>query len=225
MGLLSFARNNPGTSLGLALSIPVGGVTAMKAFRDDRRNPDMNDRASHAAATGVRGMGMAVGVGALAGGLWMSRNALGTAAGKVSGYYGEGFAQADRYRRAGVPAFRAYSGNPRVMMGGGILAGGAVGAAFGHPIMGAAIGAGVGLSTHVGLGISKLPGMAKAGGILALSTLVFAGVKTAAGTEVQSEAYAAPDNMGGYEVSSVKDRMNSMGATGDMVFGLNYGRH
>jgi hypothetical protein len=224
---LDFIRSHPLLTLGLA-TVPVGVYAGVQGFRSDNRNPDLTDRSARAAVTGVRGVGFGLGVGLLGMAAWKGRSAVASSAGAAGNYIAGGFAQVSAATKAGNSVFRSVTGNPRVMGTGGLLAGAAVGAAYGHPFIGAAAGFGAGLATHVGIGVSRLPGAVKAGGVLALSTLVFAGVRAAGSPEVQSESIGVDDGLGGYDVSpssSVKDRMNMLGATGDMVFGLNYGRH
>lgn len=225
--LASFPQRRPLLALGLA-AVPLGVYAGVQGFRNDSTNPDINDRASHAAVIGARGMVATVGIGLLGMAAWKGRAGLGTAANAVGDCISGGFSQVSAAQRAGNPLFRSITGNPRAMGTGGLLAGATIGAAYGHPVIGAAAGLGAGLAAHVGIGVAKLPGAVKVGGIAALSTLVFAGVRASASRQVQSESFGVDDGLGGYEVSpgsSVKDRMNTLGATGDMVFGLNYGRH
>lgn len=69
-----------------------------------------------------------------------------------------------------------------------------------------------------------------AGGSMAAIAMAAIGVGAiayGARSNPKTNAYASPDGSGGtdYNTQSVKERMGLMGATGDMVFGLNNARH
>jgi hypothetical protein len=126
-------------------------------------------------------------------------------------------------------ALLAYGRNTKLMVGGGAGAGFLIGAAYGHPLVGAAVGAGVGLAGKAGIGASqmwkaagKIPGLRTAG-VVAASALLFTGIQAVAPRSYENETVANPDGMGGYATTS--DRLQTIGATGDLVLGLSRGRH
>lgn len=130
------------------------------------------------------------------------------------------------------------------------LAGAATGVATGHGLKGAALGAaaGIGLRGVGGAGewwtrLGKIPG-ARTATVLSASTAgVIAAGMGKSDPEFTAEAY--PDPTGGSEYyaaqsaensglnsslfsaydSGIRDRMNRMSASGNMVFGLHGGRH
>jgi hypothetical protein len=141
----------------------------------------------------------------------------------------------------------------RLVMGGaGAVFGTAIGAKFGSPGIGALVGAGVGVAgsqmyrsvkawealaghqadLHEGMGI-RIAGAARkstrnAIALGAITLVAGAAGLSMSGTPPETTVGAVPDGMGGYDygdVTSVRDRLDMMGASGDIVFGLNRKKH
>jgi hypothetical protein len=119
------------------------------------------------------------------------------------------------------------------MAGFGAVAGGLIGSKLSDdPIKGAAAGAAIGgVTTLAARGVTKAwsgaPWYAKAA--LAAAAVIGVGTATHAFTHEDSytaEDHAVSDGLGDYEAEpGVRRRMNSMNATGDVVFGLHSRRH
>jgi hypothetical protein len=123
--------------------------------------------------------------------------------------------------------------HPLTVAGFGAVAGGLIGSKLSDdPIRGAAAGAAIGgVTTLAARGATKLWGgsawYAKAA--LVAAAAIGAGTATRAFTHEDSyaaEDHSVSDGSGGYETEpGVRRRMNSMNATGDVVFGLHSRRH
>lgn len=163
----------------------------------------------------------------------------GKAAGAAASSYGRGmWRNFDSLATAGVPMWKAglhSFGRLPVLMG----AGAAIGAMVDSDDRkrGAMIGAGAGVAARLAITgpavwkkFSKNP-MRKMGAIAGLSALAFAGGSyLASKTQAQAEAVRAID--GGYEEQApgtykagLKERLESIGAHGHMVFGAHNKRH
>ena len=172
---------------------------------------------------------VAAGVGAFA---WKSRDILAPAAWGTARGIGESAARS-MSRAFQTKGLTGMLSHPLTMAGFGAVAGGLIGSKLSDdPIRGAAAGAAIGgVTTLAARGATKFwggsPWYAKAA--LVAAAAIGVGTATRAFTHEDSytaEDHAVSDGTGDYETEpGVRQRMNSMNATGDVVFGLHSRRH
>lgn len=121
---------------------------------------------------------------------------------------------------------------PGISGGLGALVGGVIGRKVTDDSnTGTAVGAAVGAGAGVAIGRvakassvwSKWGPVARGGSIIAASVAIGGALKVLAGSEPEEVATAQPEDSG-YGGSGIRDRMNRIGAQGDLVFGLHRGR-
>lgn len=126
----------------------------------------------------------------------------------------------------------AFARSPFFMTAAGAGVGAIIGAHYDRPGAGAAIGAGVGLGTVAALKstrVLKTPA-GRIGTILTLSAALLYGGEAMKASSAETVTFGRPDGMGGYTYSStpegnVRQRINAMNASGDVVLGLHNLRH
>jgi hypothetical protein len=247
MSAFEFARSHP-FATGFAVAAPAAfGFGAYRTFRRDQQDePDLSI-AERSASAAVGGANAALGAGAVVGGgmlAWHARRSIaGAGTGVAKWMYKDAFTTSDAIRKGLMArgenklyaAVHGYGSSGVLMAGTGALLGGAIGARYGHPALGMAIGAGAGMAVKAGLGASRfwkrmeqIPGgrtMATVG----LSLALYHVTNMARGPQPDSTVYGVrEDSTGGYDYSAdapapragVKDRMRRIGATGDITLGL-----
>jgi hypothetical protein len=158
----------------------------------------------------------------------------GRRAGQIYSEAGKAWTTARAAEQGFGKAFAGSYGKSRLlMMGGGATAGFVVGTAKGDPFGGALIGAGIGLAGAAGTrGYNKYSGMGRfgkwttrQGAVLGSTAAIFTGTRLAS-NHAPAEESTGDDS---YQIfsgpSGVNDRMSSMNAQGDLVFGLHNRRH
>jgi hypothetical protein len=211
-----------------------GGILAAGAFtgyRSFENNPDEEQRYSRAASEGASGALAATGVigaGYLAT-VGIKRKANGIGSKQIT--LPKAFNSAEPITKASLKAFAT---KPLVMGGGLAAVGGLIGSQVDpdHPGQGAAIGAAGGGVTGVALSYGmkgkslwkKIGPIGRGGAILGLALGVGAIARTYREPQYERSDKEVTDGYGDYfsvSDSGVKERLNTMNASGDVVLGLN----
>jgi hypothetical protein len=225
---VKFMTRRPMLSAGIGGATLVGGLAGVRSYNNpENKDMELSDHLGKAVGTGG---GFAA---YTAGGLVAASVAAKAASSKA------GLAMGGKATMSGMSGIARAVSRPSgyVPLGGGIL-GAAIGAHYSDdPEKGALVGAGVGIAggiaarsaVRAGRTWKKLGKVGQAGAILAVTAGIIGVSKAVMGNPPAEVVSTVSDNdgSGGYSVpdSSLRQRMASMNATGDLAFGLNRLRH
>lgn len=223
-----FAMGRPALAAGIGLTALAGGAAGVSAYRNpDNKAMSMEDHVGISAASAERAA--IVSAGGLMAAAAVAKIGT-TKAGMSMGASAFSSGMSSTMRALSRPS--AY-----VPLGGGLI-GAALGAHFSDdPGKGAALGAGIGIAAGVAARGAVRAGKAwnaigKPGQIAALvlgTAGIVGGAKAIMGNRPAETAdpVSDEDGSGGYTVpnSGLRQRLATLNATGDLVFGMHRGRH
>ena len=222
-------RFSPATLAVMSGSAVLGGAVGFSRASAAAQDDSAPERLGYSIVQGGATAAVAAGVGAFA---WKSRDVLSSAAWGTAKGIGESTSRS-LGRAFQAKGFTGILSHPLTMAGFGAVAGGLIGSKLSDdPIKGAAAGAAIGgMTTLAARGVTKAWGGAPWYAKAAMVAVAAVGAGTATRAFTHEDSYAAEDHavsdgLGDYETEpGVRRRMNSMNATGDVVFGLHSRRH